>query len=157
MIKYIRGFFRAESLYYKGNWFHRKGLTGMGKNFTALNKVLNSCDINCKAQIGKNLHIAHAIGLVIGGKIKIGDNCTIYHNITIGRNKSSCPIIGNNVTIYPHTIIAGNITIPNGSIIPAKSTLITKRPSVWNQKIKKLVALDTKEPLLTEDRFDEDD
>ncbi len=157
----IRGLFRAEKLYYISHWFHQKGLTEAGHYLSAVNKIINCCNINCKAEIGKRLHIAHAIGLVIGGKIKIGNNCTIYHNITIGKNKGFCPVIGNNVTIYPHTIIAGNITIPDGSIIPAKSTLITKRPSIWNQKIKKLMALDTKEPIMVNnrvnDRFDEDD
>ncbi len=146
MFTFIQKSLRTESLYYKGNWFHRKGMTGIGKSFTALNKIFNGCDINCKADIGKGLHVAHAIGLVIGGKIKIGDNCTIYHNITIGKSKGFCPHIGNNVTIYPHTIIAGNITIPDGSVIPAKSTLITKRPSIWNQKVKKLTPINTKDP-----------
>jgi len=137
----VRGLFRAERLYYLSNWFHRKKMTNVGHFVSAINKIINCCNINCQAKIGKNLHISHAIGLIIGGKIKIGDNCDIYHLITLGKNGGYCPEIGNNVTIYPHTIIAGNIIIPDNSTIPAKSTLITKNKSIWNQQLKKLELL----------------
>ena len=135
----IRRFLRAENLYYKGHWCHKKGLTKTSKLFMALNKILNGCDINCKAEIGKNLHIAHAVGLVIGGKIQLGNNCSIYHNSTLGSQNKKIPVIKDNVIIYPHSIIAGDILIPENSRIPAGSILITKRPQIWDQKLKKLV------------------
>ena len=135
----MRGLFRTEKLYYASNWFYHHGWTEMGHLISAVNKVLNCCVINCQAEIGKGLHVAHAIGLVIGGGIKIGSDCTIYHNTTIGNNAGFYPVLGNKVVVYPHTIIAGNILIPDNSIIPAKSTLFTKKPSVWEQKSKRLV------------------
>ena len=135
----------ASSLYYIGNWFHRIKLTSIGMFFMRLNKVLNCCDVNCKATIGKNLHISHSVGLVIGGKVKIGNDCEIYHNVTIGRNKKHIPLVGNNVKIYPHTIISGNVVIPSNSIIPAKTTIITSKKFVWEGKksIKKLAKMHT--------------
>ena len=139
-MKFIRYMFCAENLYYTGNWFYRKRLPGIAFMLSAINKVLNGCDINPKATIGKNLHIAHALGLVVGGKIKIGKNCTIYHNVTLGSNKGFIPIIHDNVIIYPYSIIAGNVTLPSGSVIPARTTLITTKPFVWKgkQSIKQL-------------------
>lgn len=135
----LRSLFRAERLYYLSNWFYKKGFENIGHTISALNKVLNCCNINCKADIGKGLHIAHAVGLVVGGRIHIGKNCKIYHNTTIGNNFNQYPIIKNNVTIYPHTIIAGSVIIPDNSIIPAKSTLITKKISIWDNKRKRLI------------------
>ena len=135
----LRKLLRAESLYYLSHWCYRKGWESMGHSLSALNKILNCCNINCKARIGPGLHISHAVGLVIGGGIKMGKDCKIYHNLTLGSNNGFCPVIGNKVTIYPHTIIAGNIIIPDNSIIPAKSTLITKRSRIWDNNNKKLV------------------
>lgn len=135
----MRSFLRAEKLYYLSNYLYVHGLEFLGHWVSAFNKVINCCNINCKASIGKNLHISHALGLVIGGKIKVGNNCNLYHNVTLGNNQGHVPVIGDNVTVYPHTIIAGNVTVPDNSTIPAKSTLISKSAKVWDNKTKKLV------------------
>ncbi len=130
----------TPTLYYIGNWFYKIKLTPIAMFFMKINKILNCCDINPKATIGKNLHISHSVGLVIGGSAKIGKNCEIYHNVTVGRNKKHVPIIGDNVKIYPHTIISGNVIIPSNSVIPAKTTIITSNKFVWEgeKSIKKL-------------------
>lgn len=78
--------------------------------------------------IGKNFTIGHPLSIVIGKDVVIGDNVTVYHNVTIGNKNNKYPIIGNNVLIYPHSIIVGDIKIGNNSIIEAGSVVLNDVP-----------------------------
>ncbi len=71
--------------------------------------------------IGSNLKLPHPCAVFIGRNSKIGNNCTIFQNVTIGQNKSGYPTIGDNVTIYPNCVIFGNIKIGDNCIIGAGS------------------------------------
>lgn len=85
------------------------------------------CCISPKAQIGKNLTLPHPIGIIIGEGVKIGDNVTIYQNVTLGRkNKdiSEYPKIGNDVTIYCNSVVVGDISIGDNTIIGCNSTVL---------------------------------
>lgn len=94
----------------------------------------NKIFIDDQAEIGKNFKIVHAIGVAIGAA-KIGDNCTIYQNVTIGANyKEDCignkfPIIGNNVKISPGAVLLGPIKIGSNTIIGANAVLTKDVPS----------------------------
>jgi serine O-acetyltransferase len=76
----------------------------------------------------------HPIGIVIGMKVEIGFDCTIYQNVTIGTKDTehfltaSYPQIGNNVTIFPNAIIIGNIIIGNNATIGAGSIVLNDVP-----------------------------
>lgn len=67
-----------------------------------------NCIIPPTVIIGKNLHIAHSVGIVLHHELIIGDNCTIYQNVTIGGGKIN---IGNNVYIGSNSVILGPLTI----------------------------------------------
>ncbi|MFT5002282.1 MAG: serine acetyltransferase [Polaribacter sp.] len=43
-----------------------------------------SCYLSPKAKLGKNLIIRHPVGFVIGEGVVLGDNVTIYQNVTFG-------------------------------------------------------------------------
>lgn len=88
---------------------------------------LYNIDISGSSIIGENLYIPHPFSIVIGGGVKIGNNVTIYQNVTIGRKNKDIPEypkIGNNVTIYCNSTILGNITIGDGAIIGAGSVIL---------------------------------
>lgn len=79
-------------------------------------------------------HFPHPVGIVIGMKVKIGMNCEIYQNVTIGTKDTSdflngkYPEIGNNVIIYPNSLIIGDIKIGDNSIIGAGSVVLSDVP-----------------------------
>ncbi len=75
-----------------------------------------------KNLIGGGLYIYHGVAIVISAK-KIGKNCTIYQQTTIGYNHEDNPIIGNNVTIFPGAKIFGGIIIEDNSIIGANCVI----------------------------------
>lgn len=86
--------------------------------------------------IGSNIKIPHHTSIVIGDRVQIGNDVTIYQGVTIGvvnnkniikadNNKNIYPIIKNGVTIYANTTIVGNVIIGENSIIGANSFVNT--------------------------------
>ena len=84
---------RLEILLYPGVWalfYHRFGHWLFNKNFFLLARLVNhfsrfltAIDIHPGARIGKNFFIDHGF-TVIGETSEIGDNVTIYQNVTLG-------------------------------------------------------------------------
>ena len=85
-------------------------------------------EIHPGAGIGKNFFIDHGTGVVIGETAEIGDNCVMFHNVTLGgtgkhRGKRH-PIIGNNVFIGTGATLLGPVTVGNNVKIGANSFIV---------------------------------
>lgn len=76
-------------------------------------------------QIGAGLSLPHFGSIVINSKSKIGNNCNILQNVTLGNTKrgqkKGAPIIGNQVYIGPSASIVGGIVIGNNVLIAANA------------------------------------
>lgn len=74
---------------------------------------------------GPGLSIAHQGTIVVHLGARVGENCRIFHNVTIGSGRAVSddivPSIGNNVVIGPGAVIVGAITIADGIAIGANS------------------------------------
>ena len=87
------------------------------------------------ASIGAGLRLPHPIGIVIGEAVTIGDNCTIYQQVTIGSSNigdsrlGKQPRIGDNVVIFSGAKVLGDITIENDVVIGANSVVNNDLPS----------------------------
>ena len=99
-------------------------------------RFLTGIEIHPKAKIGKDLFIDHGMGVVIGETSEIGDNVTIYHNVTLGgiapsinsndqRNTKRHPTLENNVVVGSGAQILGPIIIKKNSLIGANA-VVTK-------------------------------
>lgn len=78
--------------------------------------------IDSNITIGKGLMIVHGDGVYINCN-EIGDNFTIYQNVTVGVDAGGKPSIGDNVTIYPGAVVVGKIMLNNNCIVGANSFL----------------------------------
>lgn len=78
--------------------------------------------------IGTHMKIFHGYSTIVHAK-SIGNNFSVYQQVTIGRGKSvngNCiPIIGDNVTIYAGAIVIGGITVGDNAVIGA-GTVVTQ-------------------------------
>ena len=88
--------------------------------------------ISPKAQLGRSVKFAHAYGIIIG-QAKIGDNVTIFQQVTIGSHgneslNKSWPTIGNNCKIFSGAKILGNIKIGNNCTIGANCVIMRDLP-----------------------------
>ncbi|MBL4780747.1 MAG: hypothetical protein JKX92_00770 [Porticoccaceae bacterium] len=91
-------------------------------------RLLTSCDMNI-SKIPKSTIIWHPVGLVIGSKVKIGEQCNIRHNVTLGNLDGGYPVIGDRVQIGPGVIILGNVTVGDDAIIGAGATVLKDVPA----------------------------
>lgn len=113
-------------LYRIGNKIHKMGFPKIGKLITLFNRIFFSTVIPSSATIGKNFKIGYmGLGTVIHFNAKIGDNCIIAQNVTIGRNigDKRVPIIGNNVYIGTGSVVFGEIVIGDNVLIGANSVV----------------------------------
>ncbi|MFA6843265.1 MAG: serine O-acetyltransferase [Bacilli bacterium] len=89
-------------------------------------------EIHPAATIGKRLFIDHGTGVVIGETSVIGDDCTIYHGVTLGGTGHDAvkrhPTIGNNVMIGTGSKVLGNIKVGNNVKIGADTVVLKDIP-----------------------------
>jgi len=132
---------RWEVLLYPGVWalaFHRVGhwLYGGELYFLArfvnhLARFLTAIDIHPGARIGRNFFIDHGF-TVIGETAEIGDNVTIYQNVTLGGTNPTTgiggkrhPTLHDNVVIGSGAQVLGPIEVGEGGKVGANS-VVTK-------------------------------
>lgn len=88
-------------------------------------------ELNPNGDIGKNVSFIHnANGVMLGGGYSIGNNSTVYHQVTIGviNNKSGSPQIGKNVFIGAGAKILGPIVIGDNAKIGANAVVLCDVP-----------------------------
>ena len=99
-------------------------------------RFLTGIEIHPKAKIGKNLFIDHGMGVVIGETSIIGDNVTIYHNVTLGgispsidsdnqREVKRHPTLQDHVVVGSGAQVLGPITVRKNAKIGANA-VVTK-------------------------------
>lgn len=116
----------SHFLYNHRLFFLSRLISQIGRFFTGI-------EIHPGAKIGRRLFIDHGMGIVIGETSTIGNDCTIYHDVTLGgtgkdKNKRH-PDIGSNVMIGAGSKILGPITIGNNVKVGANSTILKNVPS----------------------------
>nr|MBN2277926.1 serine acetyltransferase [candidate division Zixibacteria bacterium] len=92
-----------------------------------ISRFLTGVEIHPGAQIGRGFFIDHGAGIVIGETAQIGDNCVLFHNVTLGgtghHTGKRHPTIGNNVLIGTGATLLGPLTVGNDVRIGANTFL----------------------------------
>ncbi|MCB9358369.1 serine O-acetyltransferase [Candidatus Woesearchaeota archaeon] len=93
-------------------------------------RFLTGIEIHPGAKIGKGFFIDHGMGVVIGETSEIGENCVLYHNVTLGGTGHHMgkrhPTLGNNVMVGANATLLGPIKVGDNSKIGAESVVINK-------------------------------
>lgn len=93
--------------------------------------LMFNSSIPYECSIGKGSRFGYSgIGVVLHKRTKIGNNCTIGTNVTVGGKTPhyEVPIIGNNVYISTGAKILGPIKIGNNVVIGANAVVISDIP-----------------------------
>lgn len=100
----------------------------LARLLSQLGRFLTGIEIHPGAKIGNRLFIDHGMGIVIGETATVGDNCTIYHGVTLGGTgkdkKKRHPDIGNHVMIGTGAKILGPIKIGDNVKIGACAVVL---------------------------------
>lgn len=111
------------------HFLYRYKLFFFARLISQIGRFLTGIEIHPGAKIGKRLFIDHGMGIVIGETAEIGDDCTMYHQVTLGgtgkdKNKRH-PTVGNNVMIGAGSKVLGPIKIGNNVKIGAGSVVLS--------------------------------
>ena len=106
----------------------RKKLYFLARLLSQIARVLTGIEIHPGAKIGRRLFIDHGMGIVIGETATIGNDCTIYHGVTLGGTGKDKykrhPDIGNNVMVGCGAKVLGPIKIGNNVKIGANTVVL---------------------------------
>ncbi|MFP8875414.1 MAG: serine O-acetyltransferase EpsC [Myxococcota bacterium] len=101
----------------------RLGLVILSRLLAQLARFLTGVEIHPGARIGQRFFIDHGTGVVIGETSEIGDDCVIFHNVTLGgtgkhRDKRH-PSLGDNVLIGTGATLLGPLRVGHNARIGA--------------------------------------
>lgn len=91
-------------------------------------KLLLNCDISGKTKIDFGLKIYHPYGIFVNDQARIGKNCIIRGQVTIGnkgKKNNECPVLGDNVNIGVGAKIIGNIELKDNCTV-GTNAVVTK-------------------------------
>ena len=107
-------------------WFWNHKMPFFAKIFWRLIQILFSCCIPPTCILGKNVNIAHGVGIVIHQNSVIEEGTIIYQNVTIGSGNG--PRIGKNCLLGAGCCILGDIIIGNNVKIGANAVVLMDIP-----------------------------
>jgi len=114
------------------HWLWNHWCLTLARFISQVSRHFTKIEIHPGAQIGKRLFIDHGCGLVIGETAEIGDDCTLFHGVTLGGTGKESgkrhPTLRNNVTICADAQILGSITIDDNSVVGAGAIVLDPVP-----------------------------
>ena len=121
----------ALGLHRVGHWLYGGELFFLARVVNHFARFLTAIDIHPGAKIGKNFFIDHGF-TVVGETAEIGDNVTIYQNVTLGGTNPSTgvggkrhPTLRDNVVIGSGAQILGPVEVGEGAKVGANA-VVTK-------------------------------
>jgi serine O-acetyltransferase len=111
----------------------RANLKWLGRFVSHMARWFTGIEIHPGATIGRRFFIDHGMGVVIGETAEIGDDCTIYHGVTLGGttwNKGKRhPTLGKGVVVGTGAKILGPITIGDNAKIGSNAVVVKSVPA----------------------------
>jgi serine O-acetyltransferase len=109
------------------------GLKWLARFLSHLGRWLTGIEIHPGARIGRRFFIDHGMGVVIGETSDIGDDCTLYHGVTLGGtswNKGKRhPTLEKGVVIGAGAKVLGPIVIGEGAKIGSNAVVVKSVPA----------------------------
>ena len=120
-------------IYHKiSNFFYKHKMFFIARFTSQFSRFITGIEIHPGAQIGKRVFFDHGMGIVVGETAIIGDDCVIFHGVTLGGVLSiktkRHPTLENNVIVGAGAKILGNILIGENSRIGANSVILKDIP-----------------------------
>jgi len=115
------------------HWLWRHQLFLLGRFSSHIARWLTGIEIHPAARLGRRLVIDHGMGVVIGETAEVGDDCYLYHQVTLGVARTDSgkrhPTVGNNVIIGAGAKVLGPITVGHNARVGANSVVLDNVPN----------------------------
>lgn len=114
------------------HWLWCHGFKWLARMLSNVARFFTGIEIHPGATIGRRFFIDHGMGVVIGETAEIGDDCTLYHGVTLGgtswQKGKRHPTLGNDVVIGAGAKVLGPITIASGARIGSNAVVLKDVP-----------------------------
>jgi serine O-acetyltransferase len=111
----------------------RNGLPWVARVISNIARLFTGIEIHPGAKIGRRFFIDHGMGVVIGETAEIGDDCTLYHGVTLGgttwEKGKRHPTLGNDVVIGAGAKVLGPIHIGDDVRIGSNAVVVKDVPA----------------------------
>ena len=125
--------FHARQFHRLAHTLYRWHIPVLPRLLSHISRFLTGIEIHPGAKIGEGFFIDHGMGVVIGETAEIGDNVTLYQDVTLGgtsqQKRKRHPTLGNNVVVGVGAQLIGDITIGDNSKVGAGSVVVTSVPA----------------------------
>jgi serine O-acetyltransferase len=122
----------AVWLHRVANFLWRNGFLFPGRFVSQTGRFLTGIEIHPAAKIGRRLFIDHGMGVVIGETAEIGDDVTLYQQVTLGGTKLNRgkrhPTLGDGVIVGAGAKILGGFTVGQGARIGPNALVLREVP-----------------------------
>lgn len=114
------------------HWLWRNRWYLLARLTSHLGRFLTGIEIHPGAKIGRRFFIDHGMGVVIGETAEIGDDVTLYHQVTLGgtswEKTKRHPTLGNGVVVGSGAKILGPFTVGDGAKVGSNSVVVKEVP-----------------------------
>ena len=124
--------FHALLIHRLAHGFWRMKMRWLGRFVSHVSRFLTGIEIHPGAKIGRRVFIDHGMGVVVGETAELGDDCTLYHGVTLGGtswNKGKRhPTLGRGVVVGAGAKLLGPIVIGDGARIGSNAVVVKDVP-----------------------------
>ena len=125
--------FHALQLHRFSHCLWAVGLRWLARLSSHIGRFLTGIEIHPGATIGRRVFIDHGMGVVIGETAEIGDDCTLYHGVTLGgvswdKGKRH-PTLGKGVVVGAGAKILGPFVVGDGAKVGSNSVVVKPVPA----------------------------
>jgi serine O-acetyltransferase len=125
--------FHALLIHRLAHWLWRMKMRWLARFVSHCSRFLTGIEIHPGAKIGRRVFIDHGMGVVIGETAELGDDCTLYHGVTLGGttwNKGKRhPTLMQGVVIGAGAKVLGPIVIGEGAKIGSNAVVVKDVPA----------------------------
>lgn len=125
--------FHALMIHHLAHWFWNMELRWLGRFISHIGRWLTGIEIHPGAIIGRRFFIDHGMGVVIGETAIIGDDCTLYHGVTLGGTSwdkgKRHPTLHDGVVVGAGAKVLGPIEIGEGARVGSNSVVVKAVPA----------------------------
>jgi serine O-acetyltransferase len=124
--------FHALIIHRFAHWLWQHGFHWAGRFTSHIGRWITGIEIHPGARIGRRFFIDHGMGVVIGETAVIGDDCTLYHGVTLGGTSwekgKRHPTLHDGVVIGAGAKVLGPIEVGAGARVGSNSVVVKPVP-----------------------------
>jgi serine O-acetyltransferase len=125
--------FHALQMHRVSHALWRIGLRWLARFMSHIARFLTGIEIHPGATIGRRVFIDHGMGVVIGETAEVGDDCTLYHGVTLGgvswNHGKRHPTLGKGVVVGAGAKILGPFVVGDGAKVGSNSVVVKPVPA----------------------------